>query len=72
MHAGRVGLLDWDESRVDHVELDLADLPNDGLVGDRLRVARTAADAWEAANGWVLEPAYARRRLDRFHAGQGR
>lgn len=72
MHTGRVGLLDWDESRVDHVELDLADLPSDGLVGDRLRVARTAADAWEAANGWVLEPACAPHRLDRFHAGQGR
>jgi Ser/Thr protein kinase RdoA (MazF antagonist) len=60
--GGRVGLLDWDESRVDHPELDLAWLPLDRL-GDRRGPARTAAEAWEVANGWTIEPDHARRRL---------
>jgi Ser/Thr protein kinase RdoA (MazF antagonist) len=52
----RVGFLDWDEARVDHPWLDLADLPGSTL-------PRAAVDAWEAANAWQLEPAYARQRL---------
>jgi Ser/Thr protein kinase RdoA (MazF antagonist) len=60
-----VGLLDWDETRVDHPDLDLADLPSASaeLPGARGRVARAAVAAWEAAAGWQLEPSYARRRL---------
>jgi Ser/Thr protein kinase RdoA (MazF antagonist) len=58
-----IGLLDWDEARVDHPDLDLADLPVPVLPHPRNRVARAAVNAWEAAAGWALEPAYARRRL---------
>lgn len=58
-----ITLLDWDEARVDHPDLDLADLPVPLLPPDRLRAARAATHAWEAAAGWRLEPGYARRRL---------
>lgn len=71
--GGEVGILDWDEARVDAAILDLAELPLDRgdlpvdtsgpITPARLAAARRAADAWEAANGWTLEPAYARRRL---------
>jgi hypothetical protein len=62
-------------SKASHVSLlDLADLPLD-LSGEidpaRLEQARRAADAWEAANGWVAEPEYARRRLARLYAPEG-
>lgn len=63
MTKAGVGLLDWDEARVDHVDLDFADLPVPSLPPGRLGVARAAVHAWEAANGWRLEPDYARRRL---------
>ncbi len=49
-----------------HVDGDLAALPLDlgPVVGqERLALAQRAAIAWEVANGWVSEPAYARRRL---------
>jgi Ser/Thr protein kinase RdoA (MazF antagonist) len=50
--SDRVGFLDWDEARVDHPWLDLADIP--GIV---LPAPATAAiNAWEAANAWLLEP----------------
>lgn len=58
-----VGLLDWDEARVDYVDLDLADLPATDLLPARLTAARAAVRAWEAANGWTVEPSYARRQL---------
>lgn len=68
--SGRgVGLIDWDEARVDRSILDFADLPLDlaPTIGPaRLDRARRAADAWEAANGWLLEPEYARGRLARL------
>jgi Ser/Thr protein kinase RdoA (MazF antagonist) len=67
--GGGVGLLDWDEARVDCTELDLAELPGRHLPPDRLNIARTAATAWEAANGWVVEPSYARRQLALLRAG---
>lgn len=61
--AAGVGLLDWDEARVDAVDLDLAELPGAELPRQRLDVVRAAATAWEAANGWTVEPSYARRQL---------
>jgi Ser/Thr protein kinase RdoA (MazF antagonist) len=64
----RVGLLDWDESRVDNPMLDLTELPVPVLDPATDAVAKVAADAWEAANGWQAEPDYARRCLDRVLA----
>jgi len=64
--SGGVGILDWDEARVDVSLLDFAENP---LAPDlirppaRLATAQAAATAWEAANGWSIEPAYARRKL---------
>jgi Ser/Thr protein kinase RdoA (MazF antagonist) len=65
-----VGLLDWDEARVDSTDLDLAELPGARLPADRLAAARIAATAWEAANGWTVEPSYARRQLALLLAGR--
>jgi Ser/Thr protein kinase RdoA (MazF antagonist) len=64
------GLLDWDEARVDHTDLDLAELPGNHLPPQRLAAARIAATAWEAANGWIIEPSYARRQLALLQSGQ--
>ena len=64
-----VGLLDWDEARVDCTDLDLAELPGRHLPHERRSIARTAATAWEAANGWIVEPSYARRQLALLKAG---
>jgi Ser/Thr protein kinase RdoA (MazF antagonist) len=61
----RVGFLDWDEARVDHPWLDLADIP--GIEAPPAAVA--AVNAWEAANGWQVEPHYARERLARLACG---
>lgn len=63
-----VVLLDWDEARVDCAWFDLAALPDDvsPLRGAERQLASRAADAWEAAVGWELEPEYARRRLDKL------
>jgi Ser/Thr protein kinase RdoA (MazF antagonist) len=66
LRGHRVGILDWDESRVDCPELDLAWLPLDRL-GPRREPARTAAEAWEVANGWTVEPDHAHRRLAELH-----
>lgn len=66
--AAGPGLLDWDESRVDYTDLDLADLPGSDLRPARLTAARAAAAAWEAANGWMVEPSYARRQLARLRS----
>ena len=62
----RVGLLDWDEARVDSPLLDLGALPDAELAGlptDDFRRAQRAAVAWEVAVCWRLEGDYARRRL---------
>jgi Ser/Thr protein kinase RdoA (MazF antagonist) len=60
---GRLGLLDWDESRVDVADFDLANLGVQVLGdGDHNR-ALLAADAWETVNAWVVEPDYALERL---------
>jgi hypothetical protein len=58
-----IGFLDWDEARVDSPDLDMADLPIPALPPERQGVAKRAVDAWEAANGWLVEPEYARTRL---------
>lgn len=66
-----VGLIDWDEARVDASVLDLAEHPHaDALIEPDVRrfAVRRAATAWEAANGWRIEPDYARRKLDTLHA----
>jgi hypothetical protein len=68
--AEGVGLLDWDEARVDYGDLDMADLPVADPPPARLTAARIAVTAWEAANGWTIEPSYARRQLARLQAGQ--
>ncbi len=63
MTARGVGFLDWDESRVDHGDLDLGALPGEFLPVERLARARAAVHAWEAASCWRAEPDYARERL---------
>ena len=60
---GRVRLLDWDESRVDLVALDLANLGVQVLGDSEHANTLALADAWEAANAWAAEPDYARGRL---------
>ena len=60
---GSVGLLDWDESRVDLTWHDLSNLGIQVLTDEEHRRARRLSNAWEAANGWLREPDYARRRL---------
>jgi aminoglycoside phosphotransferase (APT) family kinase protein len=65
-----VGFLDWDEARVDYTDLDLAELPASDLPPAMLAAARTAVTAWEAANGWTIEPSYARRQLALLRAGE--
>ncbi len=63
-----VGLLDWDEARRDHTDLDLVQLPCTRLPAARRAAASLAVTAWEAANGWLVEPSYARRQLARLGA----
>jgi Ser/Thr protein kinase RdoA (MazF antagonist) len=64
------GLLDWDEARVDYTDLDLAELPGTELPLPRLTIAREAATAWEAANGWIIEPSYARHQIQLLRSGR--
>ncbi len=61
---GRVGLLDWDESRVDVVWHDLSNLGAVVLEPDQQARAERLSNAWEAINAWVAEPGYGRRRLE--------
>lgn len=68
--AGGPGLLDWDEARVDYTDLDLAELPGSELPLQRLAIAKQAATAWEAANGWIIEPSYARHQLELLRSGR--
>lgn len=63
---GRVGLLDWDESRVDVPLHDLSNLGIQVLPEDDHARAERLSDAWEVANAWLAEPEYARWRLDRL------
>lgn len=61
--ADRVGLLDWDESRVDFSWHDLSNLGVSVLDPATHERADRLSNAWEAVNGWVAEPIYARQRL---------
>jgi Ser/Thr protein kinase RdoA (MazF antagonist) len=61
---GSVGLLDWDESRVDLTWHDLSNLGIRILDEDSHRRAQRLSNGWEAANAWTLEPDYARRRFE--------
>jgi len=66
-----VGLIDWDEARVDASVLDFAEHPLAATLiqpSTRRAAARRAATAWEAANGWRIEPEYARRKLSELIA----
>lgn len=67
MTADRVALIDWDESRVDVPDLDLA-LPFNaaGLAADAYDTAFQASSAWEAAVCW--DDDYAKRRLAEVRA----
>ncbi len=60
---GKVGLLDWDEARVDVPDLDLVSLGAPGLSGLRRGEAEAAVHAWETLNGWLVEPDYAASRF---------
>lgn len=60
---GRVGLLDWDESRRDVALHDLSNLGVQVLSDADHRRAERLSDAWETVNAWVVEPDYARERL---------
>ena len=67
----KVGLLDWDEARVDSPLLDLGAMPDAELAGlspDDSHRAQRATVAWEVAVCWELEPDYARRRLKELRA----
>jgi Ser/Thr protein kinase RdoA (MazF antagonist) len=57
-----VGLVDWDEARVDVRWFDLADLPVPVDLPDAIRpeALATAGLAWETATCWVAEPDHAR------------
>lgn len=64
--TGQVGLLDWDESRVDVIWHDLSNLGVSVLDRDEHQRALALSDAWEAANAWTAEPDYALTRLARL------
>lgn len=72
IHREKVGLLDWDEARVDVSLLDLGAI-SPCLPGftdaERLRRGWRAVLAWEIANAWLVEPEYARRRLQELEQG---
>jgi hypothetical protein len=59
---GGIGLIDWDEARVD------ATLFDDFHAGlhDRGGVEEMAVLAWEIASSWLLEPEYARRMAEKL------
>jgi Ser/Thr protein kinase RdoA (MazF antagonist) len=70
MSQAGAGLLDWDEARVDYTVLDLAEIPGSDLPPGTLTAAQAAVTAWEAANGWGIEPAYAQRQLNLLRSRQ--
>jgi hypothetical protein len=60
---GRVGFLDWDESRVDVALHDLSNLGVQVLSEAKHQRAQFLSDAWETINAWTVEPEYARQRF---------
>lgn len=62
MDGGSVGLLDWDEARVDVRWFDLGAVPTSTPVSGPVsgQALAAAAVAWETATCWVVEPEYAR------------
>lgn len=65
---GTVGLLDFDESRIDVCWHDLSELGVQVLDDDTHRRAQRLSNAWEAANAWIPEPDYAVERLAALRA----
>lgn len=64
IHDGQVGVIDWDEARVDVPVLDLVGIPgHENPPGVDPGVAHLAALAWETATCWVPEARYARSLL---------
>lgn len=63
---GRVGLLDWDESRIDLTWHDLSNLGVQVLADEEHARASLLSHAWEAANAWTAEPEYARARFEQL------
>lgn len=63
---GTVGLLDWDESRIDATWLDLAGVGVRVLEPSEHARALRLADAWETVNGWSIERGYAEQRFARL------
>jgi aminoglycoside phosphotransferase (APT) family kinase protein len=61
---GGIGLIDWDESRVDVPWFDFALLPGEVPTPTSRGRLMAAGVAWEAATCWVTEPGYAAGRLD--------
>lgn len=66
-----VGLLDFDESRVDVAWHDLSNLGIQVLDDTEHLKATRLSDAWETANGWMLEREYALGRLTALRASMG-
>lgn len=64
--TGQVGLLDWDESRVDVTWHDLSNLGVSILESREHQRALALSHAWEAANAWIAEPEYAAIRLSQL------
>jgi aminoglycoside phosphotransferase (APT) family kinase protein len=71
---GGVGLLDWDEARVDVGWFDLAAVPESVDLPTGPAVSRqaviTAGVAWEAATSWIAEPDYAQHRMVELRSRQ--
>jgi len=67
VHDGEVGIIDWDEARVDVPVLDLIGIPgHTSPPGVDPVVVQLAALAWETATCWVPEPRYASTLLDQL------
>jgi len=67
VHDGDIGIIDWDEARVDVPVLDLIGIPgHEGPPGVDPVVVQLAALAWETATCWVPEPRYASNLLDQL------
>ncbi len=61
---GGIGLIDWDEARVDGTLFDNFQIGRHDPGG----VEGMAVLAWEIASSWVLEPEYAKRMAEKLRA----